>query len=132
MNCCTNLSSPISQFYDCVDYRQQFYGGYFHDRLPAKYPRWRPITCNTITGGMFKAFVMLLIPVGIISGLFVLARNTSRNAITELESPHPTVDVHEISAHENLLKLEQAKKSAERPITRKAATWQGWMNYAHR
>jgi signal transduction histidine kinase/CheY-like chemotaxis protein len=56
---------------------------------------------------------MLLIPVGIISGLFVLARNTSRNAITELKA-HTQLLTHEISAHEKTSrKLEQAKKSAE-------------------
>lgn len=76
-------------------------------------PSLAPDNMHTITGGMLKAFVMLLIPVGIISGLFVLARNTSRNAITELKA-HAQLLTHEISAHEKTSRqLEQAKKSAE-------------------
>ncbi|GKQ77586.1 hypothetical protein KAM447_40940 [Aeromonas caviae] len=106
------LSSPISQFMIVLAIVSSFMTAIFmiaYSQIPAL----APDNMHTITGGMFKAFVMLLIPVGIISGLFVLARNTSRNAITELKA-HTQLLTHEISAHEKTSReLEQAKKSAE-------------------
>ena len=106
------LSSPISQFMIVLTIVSSFMAAIFMIAY-SQIPSLAPDNMHTITGGMFKAFVMLLIPVGIISGLFVLARNTSRNAITELKA-HTQLLTHEISAHEKTSrKLEQAKKSAE-------------------
>jgi signal transduction histidine kinase/DNA-binding NarL/FixJ family response regulator len=106
------LASPISQFLIVLTIVSSFMAAIFMIAY-SQIPSLAPDNMHTITGGMFKAFVMLLIPVGIISGLFVLARNTSRNAITELKA-HTQLLTHEISAHEKTSrKLEQAKKSAE-------------------
>ncbi len=106
------LSSPISQFTIVLTIVSSFMAAIFmiaYSQIPAL----TSDNMHTITSGMFKAFVMLLIPVGIISGLFVLARNTSRNAITELKA-HTQLLTQEINAHEKTSrKLEQAKKSAE-------------------
>ncbi len=106
------LSSPISQFMLVLTIVSSFMAAIFMIAY-SQIPSLAPDNMHTITGGMLKAFVMLLIPVGIISGLFVLARNTSRNAITELKA-HAQLLTHEISAHEKTSRqLEQAKKSAE-------------------
>lgn len=106
------LASPISQFVIVMTIVSSFMAAIFLIAY-SQIPSLSPENMHTITGGMFKAFVMLLIPVGIISGLFVLARNSSRNAITELKA-HAHLLTQEISAHEKTSrKLEKAKKSAE-------------------
>lgn len=106
------LASPVSQFMIVMVIVSSFIALIFliaYSQIPALSAK----DIHTITGGMFKAFVMLLIPVGIISGLFVLARNTSLNVMVELKA-HTQLLTQEISAHEKTSKkLEQAKKSAE-------------------
>ena len=106
------LSSPISHFMIVMTIVSGFMAAIFMIAY-SQIPSLTPDNMRSITGGMFKAFVMLLIPVGIISGLFVLARNSSRNAITELKA-HAQLLTQEISAHEKTSqKLEKARKSAE-------------------
>jgi signal transduction histidine kinase/CheY-like chemotaxis protein/purine-cytosine permease-like protein len=66
-----------------------------------------------ISEGLIKAFLLLLIPFGIISWLFVLARNSGRTAMIELQA-HTTLLTQEIGAHQKTSQaLEQAKRSAE-------------------
>lgn len=106
------MSGPFSQFMIVMVIVSGFMAAIFMIAY-SQIPSLVPDNMHSITAGMFKAFVMLLIPVGIISGLFVLARNSSRNAITELKA-HAQLLTQEISAHEKTSKqLEQAKKSAE-------------------
>ena len=64
-------SSPISQFMIVLTIVSSFMAAIFMIAY-SQIPSLAPDNMHTITGGMFKAFVMLLIPVGIISGLFVL------------------------------------------------------------
>lgn len=62
---------------------------------------------------LIKAFSLLLIPIGIISWLFVLARTSSRLALKELQA-HSQLLTDEIDAHEKTsIELERAKKQAE-------------------
>ncbi len=106
------LSSPISHFMIVMIIVSSFMAAIFMIAY-SQIPDLEPDNMRSITSGMLKAFVMLLIPVGIISGLFVLARNTSRNAITELKA-HAHLLTQEITAHEKTSRqLEKAKKSAE-------------------
>ncbi|MDB1124112.1 ATP-binding protein [Vibrio algarum] len=68
---------------------------------------------DSLSIGLLKAFIMLLIPVGVISGLLVLARNSSKTAFTELQS-HASLLTQEMSAHQKTTEeLEIAKKAAE-------------------
>ncbi len=68
---------------------------------------------SAITNGLMKAFALLLIPIGIISWLFVLARKSNRTALKELQA-HANLLTEEINAHQKTsLALKQAKKSAE-------------------
>lgn len=106
------LSGPIGQFVSVMLVVSGLMAAVFMIAY-SQIPELEPVHMHSITIGMLKAFVMLLIPVGIISGLFVLARNSSRNAIVELKA-HAQLLTQEISAHEKTSKqLEQAKKSAE-------------------
>ncbi|WP_256612722.1 ATP-binding protein [Vibrio ostreae] len=68
---------------------------------------------NTIANGLIKAFVLLLIPLGVISWLLVLARKGSHSAISELQD-HADLLLREIRAHENTSReLEKARRVAE-------------------
>ncbi|PWI33318.1 hybrid sensor histidine kinase/response regulator [Vibrio albus] len=106
------LSAPVSQFIIVMAMVSSLMAAIFMIAY-SQIPSLAPDNMHTITGGMLKSFVILLIPIGIISGLFVLARNSSRTAITELKA-HAQLLTQEISAHERTSKkLEKARKSAE-------------------
>lgn len=67
----------------------------------------------TISHGLIKAFVLLLIPLGVISWLLVLARKGSHSAMSELQD-HADLLIREITAHEQTSQqLEKAKRVAE-------------------
>lgn len=76
------------------------------DGLPAQ-------ELSAIAGGMIKAYVMLLIPIGIVSWLFVLARTSHRVAVTELRA-HAQLLTGEMEAHrQTSIELDKARQSAE-------------------
>ena len=106
------ISSPVGQFFAVLTIVSTFMGCIFivaYNQIPFVSSQ----DMQNIHIGLIKAFVMLLIPVGIISGLLVLARNSTKSAISELQS-HTQLLVHEIEAHEvTSQQLEQAKKLAE-------------------
>ncbi|MCA0937158.1 response regulator [Vibrio alginolyticus] len=68
---------------------------------------------DAISNGLVNAFALLLIPIGIISWLFVLARTSNRTAVRELKS-HTALLTKEVNAHHKTSQaLQQAKRSAE-------------------
>ncbi|MBR9787688.1 MAG: response regulator [Vibrionaceae bacterium] len=68
---------------------------------------------NAISNGLINAFALLLIPIGIVSWLFVLARTSNRTAVKELKS-HTALLTQEVDAHHKTSQaLQQAKRSAE-------------------
>lgn len=76
-------------------------------------PNLSPRNMETLSTGLLKSFTLLLIPVGIISWLFVLARTSNQTALQELQA-HTNLLTHEINAHQKTAReLEVAKRSAE-------------------
>jgi signal transduction histidine kinase/CheY-like chemotaxis protein/purine-cytosine permease-like protein len=79
----------------------------------AQVPNLDASEMEAISSGLLKAFALLLIPIGIVSWLFVLARTSNRTALRELQA-HTVLLTTEVSAHEKTsLALKQAKKSAD-------------------
>jgi signal transduction histidine kinase/CheY-like chemotaxis protein len=106
------LSTPISQFVTMMAMVSAFMAVIFviaYSQLPSLSEEYMA-SFNT---GMLKAYVMLLIPLGIVTGLFVLARNSGKSAMEELEA-HTLLLTEEINAHQKTsLELEHARKLAE-------------------
>ncbi|TCS39007.1 hybrid sensor histidine kinase/response regulator [Reinekea marinisedimentorum] len=106
------LDSPISHFLLVLLLVSSFMGAIFLIAY-SQIPDLAPEHLSSMTSGLVRAFIMLLIPVGIISGLFVLAHNSSKAAIKELQA-HAQLLSQEITAHEiTSQKLEKAKQQAE-------------------
>ncbi|MEX3073324.1 ATP-binding protein [Vibrio alginolyticus] len=76
-------------------------------------PQLEQAQMGAISKGLVNAFALLLIPIGIISWLFVLARTSNRTAVKELKS-HTALLTKEVNAHHKTSQaLQQAKRSAE-------------------
>ncbi len=76
-------------------------------------PQFEAAHMDAISSGLINAFALLLIPIGIISWLFVLARKSNRTAVRELKS-HTELLTKEVKAHHKTSQaLQQAKRSAE-------------------
>ncbi|WP_259345743.1 ATP-binding protein [Vibrio sp. B1FLJ16] len=76
-------------------------------------PQLEQTHMSAISNGLVNAFALLLIPIGIISWLFVLARTSNRTAVKELKS-HTALLTKEVNAHHKTSQaLQQAKRSAE-------------------
>ncbi|CAE6904527.1 ATP-binding protein [Vibrio sp. B1FLJ16] len=76
-------------------------------------PQLEKTHMDAISNGLVNAFALLLIPIGIISWLFVLARTSNRTAVKELKS-HTALLTKEVNAHHKTSQaLQQAKRSAE-------------------
>jgi len=76
-------------------------------------PQLEQVHMDSISNGLINAFALLLIPIGIISWLFVLARTSNRTAVKELKS-HTALLTKEVNAHHKTSQaLQQAKRSAE-------------------
>ncbi|MGX9416042.1 hybrid sensor histidine kinase/response regulator [Vibrio sp. WJH972] len=79
----------------------------------AHVPQLDSAQMEAVSSGLLKAFALLLIPIGIVSWLFVLARTSNRTALKEVQA-HTVLLTTEVNAHQKTsLALKQAKKSAE-------------------
>ena len=106
------LSSSISQFFMVMVLMSLTIGAILALAY-SQVPSLDPTKMNALSISLFKAFALLLIPIGIISWLFVLARSSSSLAMKELQA-HTNLLSDEITAHEKTsLELERAKKKAE-------------------
>ncbi len=106
------LSSSISQFVMVMGLMSLSIGAILALAY-SQVPSLDPMKMNALSMSLFKAFALLLIPIGIISWLFVLARNSSSLAMKELQA-HTNLLSKEITAHEKTsLELEKARKKAE-------------------
>jgi signal transduction histidine kinase/CheY-like chemotaxis protein/purine-cytosine permease-like protein len=106
------LNSPVCHFLLVLILVSSFMGAIFLIAY-SQIPNLAPEHLSSMTSGLIRAFVMLLIPVGIISGLFVLAHNSSKSAIKELQA-HAQLLSQEVTAHEiTSQELEKAKQQAE-------------------
>ncbi|MDC0612671.1 ATP-binding protein, partial [Vibrio sp.] len=108
----TQLSSSVSQFIMVMLLMSLTIAAILalaYSQVPIlEQPRMAALSMSLV-----KAFSLLLIPIGIISWLFVLARTSSRLAMKELQA-HTQLLTEEIDAHERTsIELERAKKQAE-------------------
>lgn len=107
-----SLSSTIAQFIGVMIIVSAAMGAILALAY-AQVPTLDAADMEAISSGLLKAFALLLIPIGIVSWLFVLARTSNRTALRELQS-HTVLLTTEVNAHQQTaLALKQAKKSAE-------------------
>ncbi len=106
------LSSSVSQFV-VVMLLMSFAIAAILALAYSQVPSLDALRMSALSTSLFKAFALLLIPIGVISWLFVLARSSGRLAMKELQA-HTDLLSNEIHAHQHTSReLERAKKKAE-------------------
>jgi signal transduction histidine kinase/FixJ family two-component response regulator/cytosine/uracil/thiamine/allantoin permease len=106
------MSSSVSQFFMVMLIMSLVIAGIL-GLAYSQVPLLAEAHMHLIAAGLTKAFVLVLIPIGIISWLFVLARKSRNSAMAELKS-HTQKLTEEMAAHRKTASaLEQAKRSAE-------------------
>ncbi|SDH22104.1 Signal transduction histidine kinase [Vibrio xiamenensis] len=107
-----NLSSSVSQFVMVMVLMSLAIGAILALAY-SQVPSLDSLKMSALSLSLFKAFTLLLIPIGVISWLFVLARRSSRLAMNELQA-HTNLLSKEITAHQRTSEeLERAKRQAE-------------------